>query len=80
MPNTTENRRGVRIEALGEVLKAVRGIAPPPGKGPGWVTEFGRGVKAIARVLENQIAQAERRITVKPTAPRRKSPPPRRPL
>ena len=58
MPNTTEGRRRVRAQALEELLDAVRRIAPPDGKTPGWITEFTRAAASICRTLENQLAQA----------------------
>ena len=60
--NTSEGRRRTRAEALAEVLNTVRTIRPPARKPQGWVTEFNRGVESIARLLENQIAQAEGRV------------------
>jgi hypothetical protein len=62
MPNTTDGRRATRVEALSEVLRAVRGISCPAGHSKGWATEFQRGIGAISAVLHNQIAQAEGRV------------------
>lgn len=62
MPNTTDGRRATRVEALTDVLKAVRGISCPSGHSKGWATEYERGIGAIAAVLNNQIAQAEGRV------------------
>jgi hypothetical protein len=74
MPNSSESRREARAEALSELLKALREVQPPPGRRPGWITEFRRGASAVGRMLENQIAQAERRIVprLKQRTPRKR--------
>ena len=56
--NTSEGRRRIRADSLTHVLRSVNELCPPVEKSPGWRTEFARGVSAISRVLENQIAQA----------------------
>jgi hypothetical protein len=66
MANTTEGRRQVRADALGQVRQAVVAIRAPAGRPQGWVTEFNRGVAAVVRLLENQIAQAEGRVRSQP--------------
>jgi hypothetical protein len=63
MPNTTDERRIVRAAALTHVLEAVREIGCAPDRRQAWMTEFSRAIRAISRVLKNQIAQAEQRIT-----------------
>jgi hypothetical protein len=62
MPNTSDERRQVRADALRHVLHGVREIGCPPGQPQGWMTEFSRAIRAISVMLENQIAQAEQRI------------------
>ena len=57
--NTSQARRQARSEAIAEVLTRLREIRCPPGKPPGWATEFSQAVAAATRVLENQLAQAE---------------------
>jgi hypothetical protein len=74
MANTSEGRRQVRAEALAAALEAVRSIRCPEGRRPGWATEFTRGMQSVCRLLENQIAQAEGRVTFRPKG-RTKRPP-----
>ena len=62
MVNTTEGRRKIRAEALAELRRAIGETKPPAGKPQAWVTEFTRGVAALSRLLDNQIAQAEGRV------------------
>ena len=62
MANSTPGRRQVRAEALAAVRRAIADLRAPAGRPAGWVTEFNRGVAAVSRLLENQIAQAEGRV------------------
>jgi hypothetical protein len=63
MRNTIRPRKVIRAEALKEVLDMIRTLRCPPGKDVVWEREFADAIDAIARMVENQIAQAEGRVT-----------------
>jgi hypothetical protein len=62
MSNTSEIRKRIRAEALSELRRSLAEMRPPAGKPPAWLTEYARGLAAVSKLLENQIAQAEGRI------------------
>ena len=73
MRNMVRPRKVIRAEALTEVLRGVRSLGCPEGKDAIWEGEFANAVDAIARMLENQIAQAEGRVIFRRRKPPRSS-------
>ena len=62
MRNMIPARKVIRAGALKEVLGNIRALRCPAGKDTVWEREFTDAVGAIAKTLENQIAQAEGRV------------------